>query len=199
MARGRIIDRSDLSAYRAPESAGAGSASDPGSPEYRVEEAVRAGFAQGLARGRAEAQAALESELRRARETIAASLGELHTLRQQMIDENRAALLELATVIAGRVVRARIAAGDPVVVRVAEEVLGSLPAKPGRKVRVSPDDHGTISETIAALGESAVGIEVVPDPAISPGGLIVEEVEEVIDARLETSLASLGDALDEER
>ncbi len=197
MARGRIIDRSDLSAYRAPESAGSGS--EPGSPEFRVEEAVRAGFAQGLARGRAEAQAALDAELGRARESIAASLGELHTLRQQMIDENRAALLELATVIAGRIVRARVDAGDPVAVRVAEEVLGALPAKPGRKVRVSPDDHGTISETIAALGESAVGIEIVPDPAISSGGLIVEEPEEVIDARLETSLASLGDALDEER
>ena len=196
MPRGKLVDRVSVQAYRAPEAVANGG--DPASPEFRIEEAIRAGFAQGLQRGRAEAQTELDAELARVRAAHAQALAELAELKRQVLDRNRKELLELAVEIASRIVRARIADGEPVAERVATEILRSTPLKGTRVIRVNPDDHAAILTLVPELAEPGT-VEVTPDGSISPGGLVVEDPDEVIDARIETALDVIGGVLDEER
>ncbi len=196
MRRGRLLSGPDAQPYTPPESAGR-----PGeeqTPEARVQEAVRAGFSQGLARGRADGAAAYEAERQKLRAETAAALAALADARRKVLEECRGAVLDLALEIAERVVRARIEAGDPVAERIAEEVLAGQPRAGARTVRVHPDDHHALLEMAPRLGSEAA-LDVVPDPSVAPGGVVVETSHEIVDARIETAFTSIREALEEER
>ncbi len=202
MPRGRLIHDADpgagavvVVAYEPPQ------ASRPGrdaSPEALAEEAQRAGFERGLARGQAEAKAALDAELRRLRERVAASVAQLAELEQHIVEETKERILALALEIAGRVVRDRIAAGDPVAARVAAEVLTDAPRQGTRVLRVHPDDHAALLQALPGLGEPG-SITLEMDASIAPGGVVVETPLENVDARLGTALSAIADALQEAR
>jgi flagellar assembly protein FliH len=180
-------------AYEPPQ---ATRAARDASPEAIAEEAARSGFERGFARGQADGRAALEGELARLRERFGASMAQLAELERHIVDENKARVLGLALEIAGRVVRERIAAGDPVAERVAAEVLADAPRSGTRVLRVHPDDHAALLQALPRLREQG-SITLEMDPSISPGGVVVETPLEKVDARLETALSSIADALEE--
>lgn len=191
MPRGRLLDAPGAPRYLPPEATGIAV-----SPERQAEEAVRAGFQQGLARGRAEAAAALETERARLRQQQAEVLATLADLHRALLEEYRDALLALAVEIASRVVRERVAEGDPIVARVAAELLDGGLRTTRRTVRVHPEDHETLLAAVAAISETGP-LEIVPDPSVGQGGLIVESAQEITDARLETALAGVREALED--
>ena len=195
MPRGRLVEAARAEAYEPPETSA--SLLDS-SPEARIDEAVRAGFAQGLQRGRAEAAAALDAERNAQRQKAAAALAEIHALRGQVLAALRSETLDLAVEIAGRIVRERIESGDPVAARIALETLADAPTSALRRVRVSPDDHDALLSAVPSLGGPGT-VEIVPDPSVPQGGVVVESGEETVDARIDVSLAAARDALDEER
>lgn len=196
MRRGRLLSGPDTQPYSPPESSG--TAGDLQSPEARVEEAVRAGFAQGLARGRAEGAAAFEAERQKLRGEVAATLATLAGTQGRILEECRGAVLDLAIEIAARVVRERIEAGDPVAARIAEEIVAAGPKNGTRTIRVNPADHHALLEIEPALASSGP-LEIVPDPSVTPGGVVVETSQEIVDGRIETALTSVREALEEER
>ncbi|MBP7149141.1 MAG: hypothetical protein KBD01_16555 [Acidobacteria bacterium] len=194
MNRGRLMEPREAQRFDPPELRGAG---PNASPEDRAAEAVRAGFAQGLAQGRAEAQAALAKDRAAAGQKLAQSLAELHTVRREILEQGQRELVELALTIASRIVRARIEAGDPVAARIAAEVLARTAALPGRKIRLNPEDHEIVLAHCPGISGPG-GVELVPDPAIERGGLVVECAAEAVDARVGTALEIFREALAEE-
>ncbi len=162
----------------------------------RLAEAVRAGYAEGLERGQREGLAEAERQQRAAAERLARSLATLHGLERQILHEVRAEVTELAVGIASKIVREKVASGDPVVTRIVQEIFARIGPGVGRKVRLNPSDLEAIAAAAMTLTEPG-SVELIADPAIERGGLLVECAEEDIDARISTAVDIFRDALED--
>lgn len=198
MARGKVIAGGQAQRYQPPDAVIANGVGETGSPEARIEEAIRAGFAQGFNRGRQEAQAACQAEWEAQQQRFAAVLGKLHDLEAALYEELRGPLLDLGLEIAARVVRTRIEAEDPVALRAVEEILSSEPRTVSRTIKVNPDEFELILGAIPHLGEPGT-ISVVPDQTLGRGDVLIESGEEAVDARVSTAFRVLHEMLEEER
>lgn len=147
------------------------------------------GFGHGHDVGSQETRDALEATVRRSAEETAVRMGQLlHGMTDQLIaSEQRIArqILELACDLARQVVRQELQVNTRHLRAVIGEALelmveDGLPAT----VRMHPDDlvlvKGPLLET---LGENAP--ELVADPAISPGGCLIQSPSATVDATIE--------------
>lgn len=198
MARGKVIADGQAQRYQPPEAVTVNGAGETGSPEARIEEAIRAGFAQGFNRGRQEAQAACQAEWVAQQQRFAAVLERLSGLEAELYEELRGPLLDLGLEIAARIVRTRIEADDPIALRVVEEILSSEPRTVSRTIKVNPDEFELILGAIPRLGEPGT-ISIVPDQALGRGDVLIESGEEAVDARVSTAFRVLHEMLEEER
>jgi flagellar biosynthesis/type III secretory pathway protein FliH len=190
LRQGKVLDAADARRYRAPERQVAG---ERPPEELRVEEAVRAGFAEGLERGRAEARKALEQQREEHRQALEGALAEVARLEQEMVGAVGRQVTALAFRIAERIVRARIEADDEVACRIADEAMGRAAEGP-RRLRAHAEDRPALERLVR---ESSAGspIELVDDASLSRGSVVVECAGEEIDARIETTLALCRDLL----
>jgi len=149
----------------------------------RVEAAVRAGYEEGLRRGREEAQAAVAGE----RERLARALAAVHALERDVLTRLEEEIVDLAVAVAERIVRARIEAGDEVALRAAREVLSACGESGGVRVRLHPRDLEQVRERAPELASPGL-VELVPDPSLERGDVLVETELETLDARVRTAL-----------
>lgn len=161
--------------------------------EHAVNEARQQAYADGFAHGRdagaQEVRDAMEASIRRTAEETAVRMGQLlHGMTDQLISsEQKIArqVLDLACDIARQIVRQELKVNTRHLRAVIGEALelvveDGLPAT----VRMHPDDlslmKGSLLET---LGENAP--EFVADPAITPGGCLVQSQSAAVDATIE--------------
>jgi len=143
---------------------------------------------EGRAKGRQDAM----DEARRRLEPLEASLREacrqVAAARQAVIMNTETELVDLAVTVAERVLRSELGACRDAAsqfVRTALEVAGS------RKViaiRVNPGDYESLAEHRGELLGSHEAARLIPDPAISSWGCVVELETGLVDARLESQL-----------
>lgn len=218
----RFIPREEISAFSAWSfSAVDGSDSVPAVPtavmaepetdtalEQALAEARQQAYAEGFNHGHdagsQETRDALEATVRRSAEETAVRMGQLlHGMTDQLIaSEQKIArqILELACDLARQVVRQELQVNTRHLRAVIGEALellveDGLPAT----VRMHPDDlvlvKGPLLET---LGENAP--ELVADPAISPGGCLIQSPSATVDATIEKrwsrAVGNLGLSLD---
>jgi flagellar assembly protein FliH len=165
-------------------------------------EGLRAGEAQGYARGleegqsqgRAEEQARLRDESEALERILAEVLGE----RARLLASAGQVLAQLVTEIAGRVIRRAVSMDEEVAMRVIRDSLRYIEGAQEVVVRVNPRDadlvRGRIDEVRAALGQDA-HLELRSDPAVAPGGCIMDTPQLRFDATLEGLLARYEQAL----
>jgi len=172
-------------------------AEDPAAAQRALEQAVRDGHAEGMRRAEEEVRKAVEAEREKCRARYAASLEEVHKLKTKMYQEIYDEVMEVAIAVAERIVRTRIEAGDPVASRATREVLDGLGLCSTVKVHLNLDDHSSVLEICEQM-DSAGNIELIVDPDIEPGGILVEYRDEGIDARLRTAFAAVRGAMTQE-
>jgi flagellar assembly protein FliH len=148
---------------------------------------------EGRAEGYRDALAESEAERLRFRSEAAASLKLLADLTDSLTRRHEPLLLEIALEAASRIVRTRIDAGDPVVVRAVREATEALPPSAGAKVRVHPGELQLLARELAAEVERG-RIELSPDEALSPGGCVVESPVGIVDATLDTACDAVRSA-----
>lgn len=183
-----------------------GSAAPPGPPApRRIPGALvdaRAEAERIVADARAEAiravAGAVEEATRAAREQEVARLAASWLALRQREEASAASqqdqLVALATALAERLLGESLRL-DPV--RIAELAVTAMQeARGARTVRIdaSPEDVAALREALVALGETA---QVVEDPALGRGSLVVHTDLGKIDARIEPQLARLATALRE--
>ncbi len=194
MPRGKVVDAPATRPYRPPERTARTDASPEELAKRRVEDAVRAGYEEGLRRGREEAEQQLAEQLIAVRESLARSTAELHALAERVLELVKDEIVGLALQIASRVVRERIEAGDPVVVRIADEMLARLGEGVSCRLRIHPEDREALGRLQPELEAKGL-VELVVDPSVGRGGLIVEAGDEELDARLGTAYQALWEAV----
>lgn len=153
-----------------------------------------------VARAQAEADELRAASARDGREeghaSAAGAIVQAALERDRLLAGARAALVDLAFAVAGRVVAA-VAEGDrSVVVEVAGRALDEARA-PCVTVRAHAADLEALREAAPQLAAPDRALRLVADPAVGRGGVIVESDSCRVDARLEVQIALLRRALDE--
>ena len=154
--------------------------------ERLAREAYDTGFREGQAAARSQAAAELQSALER----LAGSIAELARLRPRLRREAEADLVQLSLAIARRVLRRELAV-DPEAVR--GLVLGALERLQSieiARVRVHPSHAPAVASCLQGLANEK-NVEVVPDSACAPGGVIFETQRGNLDASVDTQLLEI--------
>lgn len=148
------------------------------------EEGRAAGFAQGLAEAREQGRAQL-ARLEALCTQAARPLAALDTEVEQE-------LAHLALVIARRVLAQELATHPEHIVSAVRQAVAALPAAHRKlQVRLHPDDLALLRELEAAEADW----QLVADPTIQRGGCLLESERSRLDARVETRLAAMIDAV----
>ncbi|MBU3737384.1 MAG: flagellar assembly protein FliH [Rhodoferax sp.] len=158
------------------------------------------GFAQGLAQARLEAEQQFQHYVAEHGQSVGRRFGQLFEAAGQQIEqaEERLAqgILDVACELARQVIRRELTVNPNGVLPVAREALGMLMADArSAVVRLNPQDHAVLEETVRTEFP-ALALTLVADPAVTPGGCVVESAGTVVDGTLERrwlrTLASLG-------
>lgn len=170
------------------------SAQDPAGPPtvVELEELERQAREEGFAAGRKEGLAAAASErdalVRRLESLLEAAVRPLDALD----DATEQELARLATVIARRVLAHELTTSPTLIVQAVQQAARALPAATrALQVRVHPED-------LAVLREHHVAEEhwqLLPDPSLERGDCLLESERSRLDARVETRLAAVVDAV----
>jgi flagellar assembly protein FliH len=148
-------------------------------------------FEQGLAEGRANGAATVEQQARQ----LGQLLDQLATPFEELDDCVEQQTAELAMIVVRRLFRRELRTDPSCVIGVVREALDALPVA-AREVRVllHPEDADLVSHALKQTeGERAWYI--VEDPLLSRGGCRIETATSRIDARVESRLETIANAL----
>ena len=176
-----------------------------------AEAGQREGYAAGYEEGRAQAarEAAAEAQARAAREEthrlaqeqqLIETVGALEALALTLADPLASTaeslepeLLALVEALARRVILAELESRPELVARVLHAAMAQLPSrKHPLRVQVHPDQQAILETYAQTHGER---ITWVPEPALEPGGCILEAGPSRIDATLDARLRQAVDAI----
>jgi flagellar assembly protein FliH len=176
----------------APEPASTAEAAPP-QPTVRELEALEQqardeGRAAGLAEGRAAAAQELQQRMAQFDALCAAAARPLQAFDEQAAQE----LVRLAMVAAGRVVGRELQLSPELVARAVREAADALPAATRElRVHLHPQDLALLQE----LGATERHWQLLADPALARGDCRMESEHSRLDARVETRLAAVIDAV----
>ncbi len=146
------------------------------------------GRAAGMAEGRAIAQQELLQRLAQFDALCEAAARPLKAMDDQVLRE----LAQLAMVVAGRVVAHELKLSPELVAHAVREASGALPAATRElRVRLHPQDLALLQ----SLGAVEKYWTLQADPALARGDCVLEGERSRLDARVETRLAALADAV----
>ncbi len=116
----------------------------------------------------------------------------------KLLGDSEEQLLRLAVHIAEKIIGEQIRSHPETIVDIVREALKSVRQERSLTIQVNPEHLEIVRQRLARL-EEIVGIgrqiQIVPNPSLGAGGCIVESELGVIDARLETQLKCLEEAL----
>lgn len=163
---------------------------DSATPAAEPPDPVALARAEAAERGREEGRRRGEEEFEREvadfRKQMARTLDRLAELESAMRLRYEEVLLEIALEAASRIVRERIDSGDPVAARALREAFEHVPVGEGLRARLHPGDLDAVARELAQVIDRG-GIELVEDPAVSPGGCVLDGETGTVDATLETA------------
>jgi type III secretion protein L len=126
------------------------------------------------------------------------NLAEAWRLREQFLSRNETQLVKLAVAIAGKIVGREVQADPSLVLQTTREALKAVRREKKLTILVSPAEEAALREHVASLRmllDSTCDLVVMANPSVAPGGCIVESEVGIVDARIDTQLASLERAL----
>ncbi|NMB26158.1 MAG: hypothetical protein GX986_11570 [Firmicutes bacterium] len=158
----------------------------------------QAGYEEGYAVGKREGAAAIQRELQADKQVMLDIIGECQALRSRAIAQAERDIVVLSLAIAEKIVRRHLEHVPEDTTHVVQEVVEGLQQSDGGVIRVHPSVLSALGEsmeqTIADV-DAPKGFELVGDSSIKPGGCLVETAFGRLDARLETRLTNLSQAL----
>lgn len=151
-------------------------------------------FERGVSEGEKRVSAARQRE-QTLMTSLMARLEESWRSLHETVEEE---VVSLAFMIAGKVLREVMADKREVIVTQVRTALAHLHESGLVRVRMHPSDLPILESARAALSQTPHGLLTLKfetDPAITPGGCLVQAQSLLIDATLDTQLLRLGDAL----
>jgi flagellar assembly protein FliH len=160
------------------------------------EEELRERYEAGVARGRSEGSA----ELAQATELLRSYAELLQAEKRELAARAEQSALELAFVLARKIVGDELQARPEAVADVARMALQQILSCDEIRLRVNPDDLAYVravqSDLESKLGEGA-RLEMRADPSVERGGCVIDTEQGNLDARISSQLETLRAGLQE--
>ncbi|MEW6723371.1 MAG: FliH/SctL family protein [Bacillota bacterium] len=153
-------------------------------------EGYEAGLATGREQGRQEAEALIKAA-EALREEIARE-------RTRVIVEAEREIAQLAMAVAARIIRREVETSPELVVQLVADALRRVKSEETVTVRANPRDVVVLQENeteIRAANKEIRQLSLVEDPAVESGGALVETGHGSIDARIESQINKVKDAI----
>jgi len=148
--------------------------------------------AEGFAAGHVEGLAAAQADMRKQRAQLEALFEAAARPLQALDEQTEQALAALAMLVARSVLAGELRVAPELVLRAVQQAVAAVPAAgQGLRVHVHPEDLPLLQA--AATTDSHW--ECVADPQLARGDCVVESARSHLDARVETRLAAVIDAV----
>jgi flagellar assembly protein FliH len=148
----------------------------------REQQARQTGFHEGEAAAQKVWSAAIEKAARAAIE--------IASLRSRLRREAEEDVIRLASAMARRVLRREVTMDPDAMISILRTTLQRVEQREVQRVRVRPEDAPTVSAWLERIGSPA-RIDVISDPSLERGGLVVECERGQMDASVETQLEEI--------
>lgn len=148
------------------------------------------GYAQGERSGEEAAARQGEAMLRR----LAGTIDEVAALRTDLMRRTERELVNLALVIAERIIAREVALDRELLVTMARVAIDRLGERASATIRLNPADHAAL---VAVRGpESSSGpVQIVADPLVSRGGCLVQSDFGLMDLGISAQMSEMSRAL----
>ena len=153
--------------------------------QAEVKRALQAGFEEGLQKAREEAAV----EVKASSEKLAQTLAELLRFKRKLRSEAEMELLNLSLAIARRILHRELATDPEAMQGVVHAALQRVQNREVWRVRVYPAGADAVRAALEAVGRGAA--QVVPDPALKNGDLLIETAVGELDASVDTQLKEI--------
>lgn len=165
-------------------------------------EGYQAGFAQGMADGRREAKALREQMAVAQEKEVTAFLKDAVKLRDQLLEDSKQDLKELALAIAEKVIHVSLRSSGDILIRMIESATAKRRRCEWVQVYIADCDAkasaNTIPELTDALSRLSDRVRVIPMTGDESGTCIIEMPDEIIDASVSTQLDNLRGIISDE-
>lgn len=154
--------------------------------ETRAQSSSAEGRQQGLQEGRQQAQADLQPMLER----LGRSLHEIDQLRPRLRHEAESGLVRLSIAIAQRILHRELSVDPGAIEGLLRVAFERLRQREITRVRVHPLLENAVRSYFAEHGTSRA-LQLVPDPALTPGSVIFETSQGTLDGSVDTQLKEI--------
>lgn len=152
-------------------------------------QAFQDGFAEGEAAGREQAA----SEFREAVESFGQAVQSLAEYKPTLRYATQREVVALALAVAQRVLRREVTLDPATVLGIVRTCLEEFNAVEVSRLEVSPRDYDVVTDYFQR--HPVQNLEIVADPAVTPGGVMFETSQGTVDARIETQLEEIENGL----
>lgn len=165
-------------------------------------EGYQAGFAQGMAEGRQEAKVQREQMAAAQEKEITAFLKDAVRARDQLLEDSKQDLKELALAIAEKVIHVSLKSSGDILIRMIEAATAKRRRCEWVQVYIADCDAkasvNTVPELTEYLSRLSERVRVIPMTGDESGTCIVEMPDEIIDASVSTQLDNLRGIITDE-
>jgi flagellar assembly protein FliH len=152
------------------------------------------GFSEGLKKGMDQEK----MELSLAVESVAKLIKELKTLKKELLESSDKQIIDLAFLIAGKVIHKEVNTGREVILSVLRDAMKNMQEREVVRIRLNSGDYSHIKEVKPDFLDGFSDIVIEKDDGIGLGGAMLEAYSGAVDARLDTQLNKIMESLCDE-
>jgi flagellar assembly protein FliH len=158
--------------------------------ESAMESQLRQAHARGIEEGTKAGREAAQAELQPVMERLLRSCSEIAGLRARIRKETETDIVSLTVAIARRVLRRELSVDPEAIHGVIKAALEKVQSKEICVIQAYPEHVAAVRTFFEKAGLN-VGIEIIADASLQPGGLVVETKRGNLDASIETQLKEI--------
>ncbi len=151
------------------------------------EQRIRQAHQQGYDEGQAAARQAIAGQLEAMRVKLARTIEEITGLKQRYRHEAEQDMVGLALAVARRILHRELTVSPEALLGLVKAALEKLDAREVKHVRVSREDAAMVGQFFEKMGLPH-RIEVIADPGLEAGSVVLETDRGLLDASVDTQL-----------
>jgi flagellar assembly protein FliH len=162
-------------------------ATQPGSP---LEQHLQGAYQQGFQDGQGTARKELGGQLDAMAARLARTIEELSGMRQRFRHEAEEEVIALALAIARRILHRELTVAPEALLGLLKAALEKIAIREVHRVHVRPEDAPLVQRHLDQMGLPQ-RVELIADPALERGAIILDSSRGALDASVETQLAEI--------
>ncbi|MBZ5606890.1 MAG: hypothetical protein LAP38_01420 [Acidobacteriia bacterium] len=158
-------------------------------PEYSNDPA-RSAYQQGFQEGQAAGRQEMAAQVEALNLQVSRSIEEMSGLRQRFRHEAEQDVVALAIAIARRILHRELTVAPEALLGLVKAALEKIEGREVHRVRVSRDDAHMVEQFLEKMGLPR-RVEVIADPSLARGAVLLDSSRGALDASVETQLAEI--------